>query len=287
MNWYSLVKKTHSTIEINSATKTIRRLFKKNLIDYKQFSTIINVLESRDLCARDIMLPRVDVIAIDINSHFKALQRLIARTTHSRFPVYNSNIDDIKGILHIKDIFSYFYEKNEKQKQAHIKKHLTQPFFIPESRKIFDILKDFQHKHQQMAVVVDEYGGFSGIVTMEDVLEEIIGDIKDESDNEKETVIKLAANKFSIDARADLETINDITGLTLESDKAETLGGYIIDLLGYVPKLGAIVSSDEVHFKVKHKRGNSLIRIHVKLPEQNQKKNHKSHAPAKSSTKER
>ncbi len=266
MLWYNLFKKSVPAATTEPALRPIKKLHKKGVINLKQYATIANVLTCGALCARDVMIPRVDVLAIELRVTAKQLNKHIANATHSRFPVYNGGIDNIKGILHIKDIFSYLYEKGTKKaKTTQLKKYLTQPFFIPESREVFDILKDFQQKRQQMAVVVDEYGGFSGIVTMEDILEEFIGDIKDESDNEKESVIKLDEHKFSLDARADLETINDLTGTTLISEKAETIGGFIINLLGYVPKLGEIISHKNMHFKIKQKRGNSLIRISLKL----------------------
>ncbi len=264
MNFIKKLINNHKpTLEekIESTVKTLS----KNIVSENEISMIKGVISIDGLSARDIMIPRVDVISLDIHAKKKDLFELATQSTHSRIPVYDENIDDIKGILHLRDLLRLLLLD---EKKIDLKKHLTNPYFIPESRKGIDILKDLQQMHQQMAIVVDEYGGFSGIITMENIMEEIIGDVQDESDDEKKSIIKISPSLYSIDARTDLETINETLGLELKDEKADTIAGYLINCFGYVPKRGESITFNNINFKVKMKRGNSILRIEMELPDE-------------------
>ena len=244
--------------------KTVKTLSKIDVSE-SEISMIKGVISIDELCARDIMIPRVDVISLNIHAKKRELFDLATQSTHSRIPVYDENIDNIKGILHLRDLLRLLLLD---EKKIDLKKHLTNPYFIPESRKGIDILKDLQQMHQQMAIIVDEYGGFSGIITMEDIMEEIIGDVQDESDDEKKNIIKVAPSLYSIDARTDLETINQTLDLELEDEKADTIAGYLINCFGYVPRRGESILFNGVNFKIKVKRGNSILRIEMEIPDE-------------------
>ncbi len=248
-----------------SVAKKIRKVhdfLNRMKISENEISMIEGVVSIDEFSARDIMIPRVDVISLNLHAKKKEIYDLATQSIHSRIPVYDENIDDIKGILHLRDLLRALLSG---EKNIDLKKHLTNPFFIPEARKIIDVLKDLQQMHQQMAIVVDEYGGFSGIITMENILEEIIGDVQDESDAEKEDIIQVADKIYSIDARADLATINQSLHLSLKDEKADTIAGYLINCFGYVPKKGESILENNINFKVKAKRGNSILRIEMEI----------------------
>ncbi len=260
----SLIKKLFNKKELSleEKIKKVHKLLSKIDLSNNEVSMIEGVVSIDETSARDIMIPRVDVISLNLHAKKRELTELASQSIHSRIPVYNEKIDNIKGILHLRDLLRLLLEE---EKNIDLIKHLTTPFFIPESRKVVDILKDLQQQHQQMAIVVDEYGGFSGIVTMENILEEIIGDVQDESDDEKKDIIQIEENIFSVDARTDLETINETLELDLEDNKADTIAGYLINCFGYVPKKGESIFYANINFKIKLKRGNSILRIEMEL----------------------
>lgn len=244
--------------------KKIDRLFRKSEPVSSELLMIKAVVQMHDQVARDIMVPRVDVLALSQDSKREDIQRIFTKNTYSRIPIYDGNIDNIRGILHVKDIMTVF-SKNSRSK-FDISKFLNEPYFVPESKKILDILAEFQSKHIQFAIVVDEYGGFSGIVTMEDIIEEIIGDVQDEFDDEGEEIRQLNSNIWSIDSRILLQEFNEYFTLELPMDEAETLGGFIIHRLGYIPKLNQSVEIEKLQFKILSKKRNSLLRIRVTFP---------------------
>lgn len=225
-------------------------------------SMINGVVAISNLTASDIMVPRVDVARIQFTVTKKELTNLLKSSLYSRFPVYGENIDDIRGVLHIRDIFNLLIGS---EKDFQIKKYLQDPIFVPESRPGLDILNDLQKEYKQMAIVMDEYGGFSGIITMEDILEEVIGDVRDESDDKKETIITINELTYSVDARTDLEEINEKIKLNLIDENADSIGGYIINLFGYIPKKGERIDHEGVNFRVTAKRGNSITRIIMEI----------------------
>lgn len=238
--------------------KLIKSVLKFNGFSNQERLMIKGIVSISDLVARDLMVPRVDVIRVKLNANRKELIQLVKNTLHSRFPVFDNSVDDIKGVLHLRDIFNFLLIAN---KDFQIKKNLKEPIFIPESRPVLGVLSDLQKEYQQMAIVMDEYGGFSGIITMEDILEEIIGDVRDESDDKKETIILLDELTYSIDAREDLDSINERLNLNLIDEQADSIGGYVINLFGYIPKKGEKIAHQGVTYLVKSKKGNSVIRI--------------------------
>jgi CBS domain containing-hemolysin-like protein len=215
------------------------KVFKKKEIDKKtieslesdQREMIRGIVELRDTTAKEIMVPRIDAVFVSADALREDMYTVIAESGHSRFPVYQETIDNVVGILYAKDVLRVLV-KNE---ALALQDLLRKPFFVPESKHIHEILSEFRRRRVHIAVVVDEYGGVSGIICMEDILEEIIGDIQDEFDNEKEDILPLGGGTYLCDARVNLEDLSEELGIQLPFGDFDTLGGFVFDLLGKIP----------------------------------------------------
>jgi CBS domain containing-hemolysin-like protein len=215
------------------------KIFKKGEIDRKtinalesdQREMIRGIVELRETTAREIMVPRIDAVFISEDVSREDLFTAIVESGHSRFPVYRETIDDVIGILYVKDVLRSLV-KNE---NLVVPELLRKPFFVPESKHIHEILSEFRRRRVHIAVVVDEYGGVSGIICMEDILEEIIGDIQDEFDNEGEDILSLGGGTWLCDARVNLEDLSEELGIALPFEDFDTLGGFVFDLFGKIP----------------------------------------------------
>ena len=200
-------------------------------LETDQKEMIQGIVDLSDTTVKEVMLPRIDTIFIAVDSEREELLERIIESGHSRFPVYEETIDNVIGILYLKDIFKNLI-KNE---PMDIKALARKPFFVPETKRIDDLLRELRRRKVHIAVVVDEYGGVSGIVCMENIIEEIIGDIQDEFDNEKEDILELGGGAWLCDARVNLEDLSDRIGLSLPVDEFDTLGGFVFDLFGKIP----------------------------------------------------
>ena len=206
---------------------------------------IDSIFEFDDLLAYEIMTPRTDVFMIDLNDdrgeYFDELMEL----THSRIPVYEDDPDNIVGILHIKD---YLYNATKKGfDNVRIKKLLRPAYFVPETKNVDALFKEMQKHNYHLAILIDEYGGFSGIVSVEDIIEQIVGDIDDEFDEEDRVIERVDDNTFIVDGNVYLDDLEEETGVELESENSETIGGFIIDLMGEIPK--ARVKYDPIRYE--------------------------------------
>jgi putative hemolysin len=203
-------------------------------IEQGEQDMLYSVLEFGDTTAREIMTPRVDVILIEDTVSFEDAIRIFNETGFSRIPVYHDQIDNITGILNVKDVFSAMVSR---RKDSTVGEVMYDPMFVPDTKKIDDLLKELQVHRVQMAIVIDEYSSFVGIVTVEDILEELVGDILDEFDKEEPEVQELAPGVHVVDAQKWVEDINETMDLALPTDESyETVGGLIIDRLGHLPQ---------------------------------------------------
>jgi CBS domain containing-hemolysin-like protein len=217
----------------------VKLFFKKGEIDKKslqaletdQQEMIRGVMELSLTTVKEIMVPRIDTVFIPLDATREELLEKISEGDHSRFPVYEETIDNVVGILYVKDLFKALVRGEE----LSIKNLLRKAFFVPGSKHIKELLAELRRRRVHIAVVVDEYGGVSGIICMEDIIEEIIGDIQDEFDNETEDVLKLEEGTYLCDARVNLEDLGEETGLELPSNDFDTLGGFVFDLFGKIP----------------------------------------------------
>ena len=203
-------------------------------INEENIEIIKNVYEFNDILANEIMTPRTDVLMIDLEDDREEYFDELMELTHSRIPVCQGDADNIVGILHIKD---YLHSAaNDGFDNVDIKSLLRPAYFVPETKNVNALLFELQKEKQHLAILIDEFGGFSGIVSVEDIIEQIFGDIDDEFDEEDRIIEKINDTCFVVDGNVYLDDLNDETGINLESESSETIGGFIIDLTGEIPK---------------------------------------------------
>ena len=203
-------------------------------IDEEGMRMIDSIFEFDDLLAYEIMTPRTDVFMFDADDDRSEYFEELTELTHSRIPVYEGDPDNIIGILHIKD---YLYNATKKGfDNVDIKKLLRPAYFVPETKNIDSLFRELQKKKQHLAILIDEYGGFSGIVSVEDIIEQIVGDIDDEFDEEDRIITKVNDNSYIVDGNVYLDDLEEETDIELESETSETVGGFLIDLMGEIPR---------------------------------------------------
>jgi len=200
-------------------------------LDSDQQEMIRGVVELENTSAREVMVPRIDSVFLSAAASREELLSAIVESGHSRFPVYEDTIDKVIGVLYAKDVLRALVKNDE----VNLRELLRKPFFVPESKRIHEILREFRRRRVHIAVTVDEYGGVSGIICMENILEQIIGDIQDEFDNEEEDILSLGEGIWLCDARVNLEDLSEEIGLELPAEEFDTLGGFVFDLFGKVP----------------------------------------------------
>jgi len=217
-------------------------------IEQDEREMLYSVLEFGDTTAREVMTPRVDVGLIDDESSLEEALQFFNETGFSRIPVYHEKVDNIIGVLNVKDVFSSMFAG---KKNVSIRDLMYDPFFVPESKKIDDLLKELQLRKVQIAIVLDEYSSFVGIVTVENILEELVGDILDEFDREEPEIQKISDGVYLVDAKVWVEELNDELSLSLPvSESYESLGGLIIERLGHIPHPGESVYIQESHISL-------------------------------------
>ncbi|MEW6711756.1 MAG: hemolysin family protein [Candidatus Riflebacteria bacterium] len=255
-DWNSHLGSTTSMDEIDSYFTLGEEV---GIIERDEKEMISSVFEFGETLVREVMIPRPDIIAMPINIELNALLEFIREDGHSRFPVFDSSLDRIVGILYVKDILM----KLDEIKQSYdLFKMLRPPFFVPETKKLDDLLSEFQKRKQHMAIVVDEYGGISGLVTIEDLLEEIVGEIVDEYDlEEQDPLTKVDENLFSVDARFSISDFEQELGFELNYEDSETVGGFVLEKLGRIPQKGEVLTEPQGTFQVTEIKGNRILRV--------------------------
>lgn len=216
-----------------------------------------------DKLAHEIMTPRTDVFMIDIQDPIDEFIEDLMRLQYSRIPVCDGDSDNIIGILHVKDYMIKAYQDGFEN--VNIRSILRKAYFVPETKKIDTLFFELQKTKQHIAILIDEYGGFAGIVTMEDIIEEVMGDIDDEYDEEETEIVKVDENTYMIDGNTDLDDINDELGLELVSENSETLGGFIIELLGDLPdeeeKEDKVIEYENLVFKIESVKDRRIEKV--------------------------
>jgi magnesium and cobalt transporter len=227
--------------------ETLKEAQADGLIDADALSMIEGVFQVGELAARDILIPRAQIDWIDINGSVEDTIAEVIRAAHSRFPVYENNRDNVIGILLAKDLLRHSQEED-----FQLRDWLRPAVFIPESKRLSVLLKDFRDHRNHIAIVVDEYGGVAGLVTIEDVLEQIVGDIEDEHDTDdiEDNIISLEDGKFRIRGITELEQVNEVLKTSFEDEDNDTLAGFILKKLGRVPHKGESLNIDNIHFEV-------------------------------------
>lgn len=223
---------------------------------------IHSIIEFGETTVKEIMVPRIDMVCCRADFTLRQIKDLVKKEGHSRFPLYKDSIDSIVGILNVKDLF---LEKTRKKEKPDLAKIARKAYFIPESKKIDELLAEMKKNKTHIAIVVDEYGGTAGLVTMEDILEEIVGEIQDEYDlAEEEMVRKIDGENFRVSAKLSIEDLNEVLGSHLPEKEFETVGGYIYDLVGSVPEQGKILESNGLRFTVEKVVGQRIEMVRVR-----------------------
>lgn len=235
------------------------------VLDDSQKEMIRGVLDLESMVARDVMIPRIDIFAVKAETSLKDFIRLASDAGHSRIPIYDETIDNIVGIVYVKDLIPFI---TSKPKKFDLRKITHKPLFIPETMALDELLVQFRKRRQHLAITVDEYGGVAGLVTMEDIIEEIVGDIQDEYDDpELSPCVKKGAREFDVDARLSLGEFAEKSGAAFPEGEFDTVGGYVLDLFGRIPAKGeSIEDSRKVSFRVTDIRGTRMGRVLVTLP---------------------
>jgi putative hemolysin len=215
---------------------------------------------------REVMVPRINIKGIDKNCTLDDIRRTTRELGFSRYPVYNETIDKIIGILYVKDLFTGVASDDT---AFDIKNYIREPFFVPESKKISGLLTEFKANRVHIAIVIDEYGGTSGLVTLEDILEEIVGEIQDEHDTENPQFVKLPDSSFRVDASLPLEELTDELDLDYDIKEFETVGGMIYDLVGSVPSPGATIRWKDILFEIENVEGQRIVTVKAWLKKGN------------------
>jgi len=230
-------------------------------LEEEESEMIQSIIEFNDKEAGEILTPRVDIIGIEASSTLDDVMDLIAREQFSKIPVFIDSIDNIKGILHIKDVVPYLIGSRPQINLLSISKP---PFFVPEKKQIDELLDTLQQKKITMAIVVDEWGGTEGLITLEDIVEEVLGEIRDPFDNEENLINKNSAGDYMVDAKISIYDLEEAINIIFPSDRDyDTLGGFILDQLQDIPKNGDIIEFNNVIFHVKSMNNNRVGIINV------------------------
>ena len=227
--------------------ETLKEAQAEGLIDADALSMIEGVFQVSELSARDILIPRAQIDWIDINESVEDTIAEVIRAAHSRFPVYENNRDNVIGILLAKDLLRHSQEED-----FQLRDWLRPAVFIPESKRLSILLRDFREHRNHIAIVVDEYGGVAGLVTIEDVLEQIVGDIEDEHDTDdiEDNIIKVSETKFRIRGITELDQVNEALGTNFADEDNDTLAGFILKNLGRVPHKSESITIGNILFEI-------------------------------------
>lgn len=257
------------TLEEEISIEEIRSMIEvgkeKGVINQTERDMLDGIFKFDNKLAREVMTPRPDVAMIDISDEPEKILRLVTYGRFSRLPVYEEDPDNIIGVVVLKDLYRELISKGEVK---NIRAILRPAMFVPETKHIDELFKQMQGTNNHFAILIDEYGGFSGIVTIEDLLEEIVGNIFDEHDISYKEINKTDKNTYIVDALVTIEELNDQLALELDTNNAETIGGYFIEKLGRVPKKGDQIEDNEINMVVLKVRGKRIkdLKIEIKSP---------------------
>lgn len=253
-----------------NSKKTITEEELRDIVNYgheegviqKESKKIINnVFDFGDTVVRDIMVPRIDIVFIDVNSDYDTLLEVFRKEQYTRIPVFEENIDNIIGIINIKDLLL-----NDDRENFHLRNYLRTPLYTYEFKKISDLLLEMKRTYSNLVIVLDEYGQTCGLVSLEDMLEEIVGEIRDEYDtDEAQDIIRLSDNEYLVAGFVHLDILNEKLGCKLYSDDYDTVGGFVMGSLEEFPKEGDEVEAEDVHIRVEQMDKVRVERVYIKI----------------------
>ena len=254
-------RKKHSQPDLQREIKQLIDVGEEEgLLSEDEGEMIQSILSFRDTLAREIMVPRTDAVIISANTPIEKLLQLVIQEGHSRFPVHGGTIDNIIGILHVKDLLTFWSEEH-----LDLKDILRSPYFIPETKKISHLLRELRDKKSHMAIVIDEYGGTAGLVTIEDIIEEIIGEIHDEYDNDENLMVATDEGDLVVDARLEIEKLVEHFKLEVPKGNFESVGGFIISLLGRVPQPNETIIHGFLEMTIESADARKIRKVRVRM----------------------
>lgn len=225
----------------------VKESHEEGVLEAEEKEMIASVFEFGDTVVKDVMVPRVEMVCVEISATMEEILDILVQKRYSRIPVYEDNIDNIVGIIHVKNILNSWRKKVEDMRAIEF---IRLPYFVPETKKVSELLKEFQRKKLQIAIVLDEYGGTAGLVTLEDLVEEIIGEIEDEYEGEKQLIVRSENGAFVVDARLEIEKLNEELELEIPNDEFKTVGGLIYNTLGRIPTVGEELGYDNLKITI-------------------------------------
>jgi CBS domain containing-hemolysin-like protein len=245
----------------------------EGVIEEEEREMIHGIFEMGDMLVREVMVPRTDLVAIEVNEPVEKAVELVTKHGHTRIPVYEGSLDHIVGVLYAKDLLRAVVRGEQKS----LREIARKPYFTPESNKVQDVLRDLRKNRVHMAIVVDEYGGTAGAVTIEDILEEIVGPIQDEYDiGEEDEIQFISPNEVILDGRVSVDDVNELLKLDIAADDFDTIGGYVLNQLGAAPKVGATLKLGNAELRVEAVQGTRIKKVRIRsatpfqIPEANQ-----------------
>ncbi len=230
---------------------------KTDLRDSERNNMIEGINELSQTAVKEVMVPRIDVQFLEESITLEELKTIIGEEGYSRYPVYNETIDNVVGILYVKDIIRHFGQEFD------VRQIMRKPYFVPDTIRLDKLLREFKKRKVHIAVAIDEYGGVSGIVSMEDILEVIVGEIQDEFDDESEDIVEVGEGIWLCDARTPIDEINEKLKIDLPEDDAETLGGFVFEQFGRIPANLEKVNYNSYEFIVQEIDGHKINRVKV------------------------
>jgi putative hemolysin len=231
----------------------------EGILEKDEEKLLLSIVDFGDTRVREVMTPRTDIVWIDAGASLTVLFDLFVESKYSRIPVVRGSIDTIVGIVHVKDALQSIRAGANRS----IAELMREAYFVPETKKVSELLREFQRRHLWMAIVVDEYGGVSGLVTVEDLLEEIVGEISDEHEDEREPVTRAGESAYSVSGKANIEVIRDLFGRGPEEGEFTTVGGFLASRLGHIPRPGETHKEADLRFTVEEADRRRVYRVRV------------------------
>ena len=260
-----LLRLKKSENENNSDQNEVDLNIESDQLDDHEIRMIKGVFRLDRTIVREIMIPRVDIVSANTNVKLKTLSELMMASGHSKIPIYDSDIDHMKGIAYARDVLGLLL-KDASSINRKISLNLIRPaLFVPETKILDELLTQFQQEQVHIAIVMDEYGGVSGIVTIEDLLEEIVGEIEDEFDFGDPNIEKIDSNNYIIDGKTSLEQVNELLSIDIEGDGFDTIGGLVYQRLGKIPSVGDDISIGNLNVEVTETVGRRVKKLVVKV----------------------
>lgn len=234
--------------------------YKEGVLEGEEKDMIYNVFDFSDSQVNDVMVPRTEIVAIDVDLPYEEIIKIINKEQYSRIPVYKNTIDNIIGILYVKDLL--FMDVN-KESTFDLRKYIRQPYFTPEYKSIKELFKEMRTNRNHMVVIIDEYGGTEGIVTIEDVVEEIVGDIEDEYDKKIKEIEVIKEDEYLVNGNVRIDTINELIGTHIESKDFDTIAGFVIGIIDRLPEAGEEIEYENIRFIIENIDRNRIKKIRI------------------------